>query len=1397
LNVLAKSVECIRAVKSGAAVWWVVLGSACGGWFLPSRAVAGDLAAWADPTLPVRDGLLVWLDATRLAAAWQAHGKPALYTGAALDVWYDGSGNGLHFVQPGKDAQPRLIATTDRAVVRFDGKSHWLGATRAGQTLDEFTVLLVAAPRANPGGFRALLAAHETAKNDYLTGFNLDQSFLPGDRFGQLNVEGRGFVGAVNLLQSAVPFGEFHTIELTSSAGAGGVRLFLDGRAQGRRDREPGRLNADGLSLGARFYSNSPEPPAITGFLDGDVAELILFDRLLNDRERAGLREYLSRKHAGLSAAIAAADRRGGRLLKPIDHPPPVQMLVPGFAVRELPLQLTNINNLRYRHDGKLVALAYNGNVYILSDTNGDGLEDRAELFWENQGRLRGPIGLVVTPRGYPHGSGVLVPSKGKLSLLVDTNGDDRADREIVVATGWKEIPQAVDAIGVALAPDGSIYFGLGTANYANGYLLDEQGKSHYDIRGERGTVLRVSPDLKTREIVCTGVRFPVSMAFRNGDLFCTDQEGATWLPNGNPFDELLHIVPGRHYGFPPRHPRHLRGVVDEPSVFDFGPQHQSTCGLFFNEPVNGGPTFGPARWAGDGLVCGESRGKLFRTSLAQTAAGYVATNQTIACLGLLTVDSCVSAAGDLLVACHTGPPDWGTGPEGRGRLFQVRYVDRAAPQPVRAWPASPQEVRVAFDRPLDPLTLKNLTPQVAIEYGTYVRAGDRFETLQPPYAVVRQQLDTPRFDLPVFAAQLSADRRTLLISTAAHAEPVHYAVTLPRPAASAAPTTALPQLPTIDLDYDLTGATATWKPAEGAAVWTGWLPHLDLDVSRAFTAGSAEHDALWPLLNHPGQLTLQARLDLWNMLRPAVQPGSTLDYTPGPERVKLTIRATAPVEVRLGSATAPAREQAGTAIVTQTVEPREGEWLPVELRLRTGSTAPRIALEFTTSDDDHARPLPLRRVRLPWSTARPATTELAARPAIPELQGGDWLRGRHIYSAEPAACAKCHTLRGRGARIGPDLGNLPHRDYASVLRDILQPSAAINPDHVGYTVALKDGRVISGVPLAATDLSMTFGDHTGREVQIAKSDIEELKPAALSIMPADLGKQLDATQLRDLLTYLMTEPLEPASLQRRDAPPPRRRSEVESLLKPDATGIAAAGSPRKLHIALVAGPKDHGPDEHDYPLWQQRWSRLLRLAENIEVSEAAGWPTSAQWARADVIACYSANPAWTAAKAPELDAFLARGGGLVFLHFAVNGGSAPKPLADRIGLVADLKTTRYRHGPLELSFPDPKHPITLGFGTGSLQRAAFVDESYWNMTGDAAQIHLLATGEEEGKPRPLLWTREQGKGRVFVSILGHYTWTFDDPLFRVLLLRGLMWTAREPADRLLELSTIGARVGL
>ena len=62
----------------------------------------------------------------------------------------------------------------------------------------------------------------------------------------------------------------------------------------------------------------------------------------------------------------------------------------------------------------------------------------------------------------------------------------------------------------------------------------------------------------------------------------------------------------------------------------------------------------------------------------------------------------------------------------------------------------------------------------------------------------------------------------------------------------------------------------------------------------------------------------------------------------------------------------------------------------------------------------------------------------------------------------------------------------------------------------------------------------------------------------------------------------------------------------------------------------------------------------------------------------------------------------------------------------------------------------------------------------------------VLASAQIDGAARPLIWTFEQKKGRVFAAIPTHYTWTWEDPVMRALLMRGIAWAANEPLDRLM-----------
>ncbi|HKB00771.1 MAG TPA: ThuA domain-containing protein [Gemmataceae bacterium] len=1336
---------------------------------------------WADEKLSVAAGLELWFDASRLAIRGD---------GARLEAWPDASGTGRGVVQRELSARPTLVKIGTGWVVRFDGEDDYLRVTGMDRSLDAATVFLVAASHGNPGAFTGFCAANGKDQRDYESGFTIDQGPYPTLAFSQLNVEGRGFGGAQSLLTTSSTFGTLHVMEATADPKANKVRLVVDGKPAGERPFVPGPLRLDEFTLGARYYTNGPGPQQVRGFLACDIAEVLVYNRVLTAAEATQVRDYLSAKHAETKKLLPDTLRAPGtRPLQPILDPPPVQVFVPGFSARQLPLDLTNINNLRYRDDGKLVALAYDGNVYLLTDTDGDGLEDKAELFWDNKGRLRSPIGMALTPPGNKHGRGLFVAAKGKCSLIVDTDGDDVADKEVVIAEGWKELPHGVDALGVAIDPkDQSVYFGLGAGDYTNAYLIDKDGKPRYTLDGERGTVLKVSPDFKKREIFCTGIRFPVGMEFnRAGDLFCTDQEGATWLPNGNPLDELLHLQKGRHYGFPPRHPRHLPKVIDEPSTYDYGPQHQSTCGLFFNESVNGGPAFGPESWRGDALVCGYSRGKLYRTKLVKTPHGYVATNQILASLNMLAADCCVSPKGDLVIACHGGGPDWGSGPSGKGKLFKVRYEARDVPQPVAVWPAGPDEVRVTFDRPLDAESLKGLADQSAIQYGPHVRAGDEFEALRPGYDVVRMQMMSARRDLKVRTAQITPDRRTLIVSTDRQEDAAHYALKLPglgRPPLSKGAKGPIAQHPRIDLDYSLAGVIAKWEG--NGSTWAGWLPHLDLETSRALTTGSAEHDKLWKSATGRGKLTLKAKLDLSKMLRPAVQPGSKLDYTLPPERVTVAFVSTSPFLLRGPTGEAVSRGPVKKQVAKLIHEPKSADLVSVEIELTTTNDPPDLAVVWSTDEDDRLRPLAAHRMLVPWAVRNPKAEAVAIDRKVPELEGGSWARGRKVFFGEQAACAKCHTVHGQGGGIGPDLSNLVHRDYHSVLRDLADPSYAINPDHITYRVDLLDGRTLTGSVRTQGD-RMLVGDAAGKVVAINKADVESMTASTKSIMPEGLPKTLGPEKLKDLMTFLLTDPPHMPRDYPGQPPAPRTRAEVRAVL---------AGAPdppakvRPIRVVLVAGRKDHGPGEHDYPAWQKAWKELLAAADGIEVGTAWDFPKADDLKSADVLVFYQQGT-WTPERAKDIDAFLNRGGGLVYLHYAVDGGKDAPGFAQRIGLAWRGGTSKFRHGPLELGFETgDRHPIGRNFG-----KVKFTDESYWQLVGDTSKVRVLASGVEDGKPQPLFWTLEPVKGRVFVSILGHYSWMFDDPLFRVLILRGIAWTAREPVDRFNDLVWPGSAI--
>jgi len=329
-----------------------------------------------------------------------------------------------------------------------------------------------------------------------------------------------------------------------------------------------------------------------------------------------------------------------------------------------------------------------------------------------------------------------------------------------------------------------------------------------------------------------------------------------------------------------------------------------------------------------------------------------------------------------------------------------------------------------------------------------------------------------------------------------------------------------LPQERTIDMRADLTGVETEWR--DSSERWTGWLPHLDSGVAQNLTRASAEHQRLFELMRHPGTLKMRAQLDLWLMLHPVTQPGSTLDFEYPPETVTLVFTTSAGHTVTASrDATIEKRSDRETWITTKPVQDR---WLSLEISVTTGSGETPVRLAWHTADDLRPRALPLRRILAPWATPKPDDSPAKERE-IPEIAGGNWARGKTLFFSEQAACYKCHQIGGEGGKIGPDLSNLVHRDYASVLKDITLPSAAINPDHLAYNVELKNGDVQNGVILSDSPDELTLGLVDGKTLRVARSSIAAVKPSAISLMPENLLQGLSPLAQKDLFTFLLSTP--------------------------------------------------------------------------------------------------------------------------------------------------------------------------------------------------------------------------------------------------------------------------------
>ena len=180
------------------------------------------------------------------------------------------------------------------------------------------------------------------------------------------------------------------------------------------------------------------------------------------------------------------------------------------------------------------------GYVKILVDTDGDGKADQAKQFAE--GPASGAQGMCFLGRD------LLCTGDAGLIRYKDENADDKADGEpelfLKIKTGGEH-----NAHAIRRGPDGWWYLIAGnTAEITRGYVTSPKSPVSAPYGG---VVMRLQPDLSGGEVLSDGLRNAYDFDFdANGELYTHDSDGERdlSLPWYVP-TRLFHLLPGANYG--------------------------------------------------------------------------------------------------------------------------------------------------------------------------------------------------------------------------------------------------------------------------------------------------------------------------------------------------------------------------------------------------------------------------------------------------------------------------------------------------------------------------------------------------------------------------------------------------------------------------------------------------------------------------------------------------------------------------------------------------------------------------------------------------------------------------------------------------------------------------------
>ncbi len=131
----------------------------------------------------------------------------------------------------------------------------------------------------------------------------------------------------------------------------------------------------------------------------------------------------------------------------------------------------------------------------------------------------------------------------------------------------------------------------------------------------------------------------------------------------------------------------------------------------------------------------------------------------------------------------------------------------------------------------------------------------------------------------------------------------------------------------------------------------------------------------------------------------------------------------------------------------------------------------------------------------------------------------GDAAKGK----LSAALCTACHLMGPTGGNIGPNLSGVGAMGTESILRNILQPNAAMENGYRIYRVELKSGDLVDALFVSEDKDAVVVRAPGAEDRRIPKGEIRDAKYLRRSLMPEGLLDACTPEQVSDLFAYLRT----------------------------------------------------------------------------------------------------------------------------------------------------------------------------------------------------------------------------------------------------------------------------------